>query len=127
MEGINIKRNPNEGKILKEPRLNVIQAVIDAFLNGEQYRSSKVFGAKSCVDTEAKKFDGDGYKANCVHPYAEEMQKAFDILTENGYYVFKKAELHRELVEIDYYVSQFKDGAKDGFKPTTTFTEAHYI
>lgn len=126
MENIVISRNPNEGKRLKTPRIEVIQSVIDAFLKGETYCSSNLHGKKMYVNVLTKSFTADAFDENSVNPYVEEMQKAFDVLTENGYYLFVKTEQYRQLVEYNYYVSEFVDGVKNGYVPTKVYHKSYY-
>ena len=125
MEGIAIKRNPNEGKLLENPiRKEVVQAVVDAFLKGGHFISSKVYVNKDCVDLEKKEFAN--YKKG-TYPSEEEMQTAFDVLNENGYYIFVE-EYHypKGCVEFTYIVSEFKNYKREGYKPTTKYIKSYY-
>lgn len=131
-EEIKITKNPNAGKSVRETqtcREEVVQAIINAFLtyrehpNASTYCSSDVSGDNTRIDLKKNIFGKHG-----EYPNVAEMQKAFDILIENGYYVFVETERHRGIVKFNYRVGDCKDSfSTEGYKPTTKFEKYYYI
>jgi len=137
MEGIQIKRNANAGKSIKDTkpcRIDVVQAIVNAFLSKDKHPnrrtySSIPFWSITTINLKTNEFDGEYVNSNTnVEPNEVEMQKAFDILDENGYYIFVRKERHRDYVGFEYKVSEYNDTyLSSGYKLTKKFETPYYV